>query len=221
LLEAAPLGLRDRLLELIAAETERKRQGQPARILAKMNSLVDPKLIQALYDASAAGVEIRLNVRGICCLRPEVPGLSEHITVTSIVDRFLEHSRVFHFHQGGQGRTFISSADWMPRNLDRRIELMVPIDDPDAAARLLGMLEHCLADQVKGRRLRDDGGYDVPVDCARFADGRDQLANDGSLGGRSQQLLYDQACRDIQIRKDSHREGFVPHRAPGHKTTES
>jgi len=221
LLEAAPLGLRDRLLELIAAETERKRQGQPARILAKMNSLVDPKLIQALYDASAAGVEIRLNVRGICCLRPEVPGLSEHITVTSIVDRFLEHSRVFHFHQGGQGRTFISSADWMPRNLDRRIELMVPIDDPDAAARLLGMLEHCLADRVKGRRLRDDGSYDVPVDCARFVDGRDQLADDGSLGGRSQQLLYDQACRDIRISKDSHRDGFVPHRAPGHKTTET
>ena len=221
LIEAAPLGLRDRLLELIAAETERKRQGQPARILAKMNSLVDPKLIRALYEASAAGVEIRLNVRGICCLRPEVPGLSEHITVISIVDRFLEHSRVFHFHQGGAGRTFIASADWMPRNLDRRVELMVPIDDPAAAERLVRMLEHCLADQVRGRRLRDDGGYDPPPQADRFAAGRDQRGDDGPLGGRSQQLLYDEACEAMRLSEESHRAGFVPHRAPGRETTET
>ncbi len=221
LLEAAPLGLRDRLLELIAAETERKRQGQPARILAKMNSLVDPKLIKALYEASAAGVEIRLNIRGICCLRPQVAGLSENITVISIVDRFLEHSRVFHFHQGGAGRTFIASADWMPRNLDRRVELMVPIDDPAAAERLVRLLEHCLADRVRGRQLRDDGGYDPPPENARFAEDRDQPANDGSLGGRSQQLLYDEACEAVRLSEESHRTGFVPHRAPGRETTET
>ena len=208
LIEAAPLGLRDRLLELIAAETERKRQGQPARILAKMNSLVDPKLIKALYEASSAGVEIRLNIRGICCLRPGVPGLSERITVVSIVDRFLEHSRVFHFHQGGVGRTFISSADWMPRNLDRRVELMVPIDEPTAAERLVQMLEHCLADQVKGRRLLDHGGFDQPT-------------LDGPLGSRSQQLLYDEACEAIRISEETHRTGFVPHWAPGRETTET
>ena len=222
LIEAAPLGLRDRLLELIAAETERKRQGQPARILAKMNSLVDPQLIEALYEASAAGVEIRLNVRGICCLRPEVPGLSEHITVTSIVDRFLEHSRVFHFHRGGAGQTFISSADWMPRNLDRRVELMVPINDTAAARRLVRMLELCLADRVKGRRLTDNGGYDPPAESTRFAAGHDQADDDGSLlGGRSQQLLYDEACQAIRLSEDSHRTGFVPHRAPGRETTET
>ena len=221
LIEAAPIGLRDRLLELIAAETERKRQGQPARILAKMNSLVDPRLIRALYEASQEGVEIRLNVRGICCLRPEVAGLSENITVTSIVDRFLEHSRVFHFHSGGAGQTFIASADWMPRNLDRRVELMIPIDDPTASERLIRMLEHCLADQVKGRRLRDDGSYDPPSGRERFVDGRDTADSDNPLGGRCQQLLYDEACDVMRLNEESDRTGFVPHRAPGHETTET
>ncbi len=207
LIEAAPLGLRDRLLELIAAETERKRQGQPARILAKMNSLVDPRLIEALYKASATGVDVQLNVRGICCLRPGVEGLSDNISVTSIVDRFLEHSRVFHFHRGGKGRTFIASADWMPRNLDRRVELMVPVDDPASASRLVSLLETCLADTTKGCSLRADGSYVPPADV--------------SAAGRSQQLLYDEACSALRLSEDSHRAGFVPHRAPGHEATES
>jgi polyphosphate kinase len=157
--EAAPIGLRDRLLDLIAGETARAAQGQEARIMAKLNSLVDPPLIEALYAASQAGVTIRLNVRGTCALRPGVPGLSETISVVSIVDRFLEHSRIMYFHHGGEPRIFISSADWMPRNLDRRIELLVPVESEPARTRLVSILETCLADTVKGRLLQPDGRY--------------------------------------------------------------
>ena len=202
-IEAAPIGLRERLLELIGNEAERKRQGQDARILAKMNSLVDPAIIEALYQASQAGVRIELNVRGICCLRPGVEGLSENITVTSIVDRFLEHSRVLYFHQGGSGRVFISSADWMPRNLDRRIELLVPIDDPEAAARLLLLLETCMADDIKGRRIQADGGYVAPAPVG-----------DSSAERRSQRVLYEAVRRALKRSRESRREVFVPHRAP-------
>ncbi len=129
-IDAAPLGLRERIIEMIDAETDRQNHGQKARILAKLNSLVDPEIIEALYRASNAGVEIKLNIRGVCCLRPGVPKLSEHISVVSIIDRFLEHSRILYFHHGGDRRVFISSADWMPRNLDRRVELLVPVEDP-------------------------------------------------------------------------------------------
>ncbi|MGH7128843.1 MAG: polyphosphate kinase 1, partial [Planctomycetaceae bacterium] len=131
-IDVAPIGLRERLLEMINTETERRRHGQPAQILAKLNALVDPTMIDALYEASQAGVEIKLNVRGVCCLRPGVKGLSDHIQVVSVIDRYLEHSRIFYFHHGGDRRVYLSSADWMPRNLDRRIELLVPVDDPAA-----------------------------------------------------------------------------------------
>ncbi|HEX4070888.1 MAG TPA: polyphosphate kinase 1, partial [Planctomycetaceae bacterium] len=113
-IDAAPIGLRERIVEMIDAETERKNHGQKARIHAKLNSLVDPEIIEALYRASAAGVEIKLNIRGICCLRPGVTNLSKNIVVISIIDRFLEHSRILYFHHGGDRRLFISSADWMP-----------------------------------------------------------------------------------------------------------
>jgi len=158
-LAMAPSGLRRRLLELIRGETERCRRGQRARIVAKMNSLVDRALIDALYEASQAGVRILLNVRGICCLRPGVPGLSETIRVVSVVGRFLEHGRVFHFLHGGDDLVFISSADWMPRNLDRRVELMVPVRDPEHRRRLIRLLEVCCSDEVKGRDILPDGGY--------------------------------------------------------------
>src|SRR5258708_2162392 len=128
-LEAAPTGLREKLLEMIEIETERQKHGQKARILAKLNSLVDTQIIDALYAASQAGVRIQLAVRGVCCLRPGVRNLSENISVVSIIDRFLEHSRIFYFYHGGDERVFISSADWMPRNLDRRVELLVPVED--------------------------------------------------------------------------------------------
>ena len=159
-IETAPTGIRPRLLELIAAETERSRQGEEAGLEAKMNSLADPELIEALYKASQAGVKIRLNVRGICCLRPGVKGLSETLSVVSVVDRYLEHARIIRFHNGGAPKLFISSADWMPRNLDRRIELMVPVEDPPGAEKLAQILETCLADTKQAWTLRPDGSYE-------------------------------------------------------------
>jgi polyphosphate kinase len=158
--EAAPLGIRPRLLELIGNEAERSRQGEEAAIEAKMNSLADPELIEALYKASQAGVKIRLNVRGICCLRPGAKGLSENIGVVSVVDRYLEHARIFRFHNGGDAKLFISSADWMPRNLDRRIELMCPVEDPEGAEKLSQILETCLADTKQAWRLLPGGSYE-------------------------------------------------------------
>ncbi|HAL92093.1 MAG TPA: RNA degradosome polyphosphate kinase, partial [Verrucomicrobia bacterium] len=158
-IEAAPLGIRPRLLELIGGEAERSAQGEAAAIEAKMNSLEDSELIEALYRASQAGVKIRLNVRGLCCLRPGVKGLSENIGVVSIVDRHLEHARIFRFHNGGAPKLFISSADWMPRNLDRRIELMVPVEDPSGAEKLSLILETCLADTRQAWRLQANGTY--------------------------------------------------------------
>lgn len=159
-IEAAPLGIRPRLLELIGAEAERSRQGEDAALDAKLNSLAAPELIEALYKASQAGVKIQLNVRGICCLRPGVKGLSENIRVVSIVDRYLEHARIFRFHHGGDPKLFISSADWMPRNLDRRVELMVPVEDPTCADKLAQVLKTCLADTLQSWRLLPSGAYE-------------------------------------------------------------
>jgi polyphosphate kinase len=159
-LVSAPVGLREKLLEMISLETERARQGSEARIVAKCNSLADPEMIEALYEASQAGVDIQLNVRGICCLRPEVPGLSENIRVTSVIDRFLEHSRIYYFYHGGDRLVFMSSADLMPRNLDRRVELLIPVLDNDCKQRAIDILELCLADNVKSRRILPNGGYE-------------------------------------------------------------
>jgi polyphosphate kinase len=159
-LAVAPIGLQQRVLDLIAREAARAKKGEPARIVAKMNALVDPDVIKALYDASCAGVEIDLLVRGICCLRPGVAGVSERIRVTSVVDRFLEHSRVCAFGAGDRTEVFLSSADWMPRNFHRRIEVMAPVEDAALKARLL---EEVLGlggrDNVKARRLGTDGSY--------------------------------------------------------------
>jgi len=158
-IESAPVGLKARLLELIENETERQKQGQKGLIRVKVNSLSEPDIILALYRASQAGVEVLLNVRGICCLRPGVGGLSENITVVSIVDRYLEHSRILHFRNGGEDRVFISSADWMPRNLERRVELLVPVEDEACRKRLTAILDVYFQDNVKARRLQPDGSY--------------------------------------------------------------
>ncbi len=155
----APTRLRERIVALIERERRRAQDGQPTGIRAKMNALVDRDVIEALYDAAAAGVPIRLNVRGICCLRPGVPGLSETIDVVSVVDRFLEHARVFCFHNGGDEEVWLSSADWMPRNLDRRIELMFPVPSEAGRRKVLGAFEAMWRDNVKGRRLGPDGSW--------------------------------------------------------------
>ncbi len=162
-IESAPIGLREKLLEMISVETERARSGDHAAIMLKLNSLADPDMIQALYRASQAGVQVQLNVRGICCLRPGIPGLSENIILTSIIDRFLEHARILYFHHGGDERIFISSADWMPRNLDRRVELLVPILDQDCKRRAIQILKTCLRDNVRARRIQPDGSCTIPA----------------------------------------------------------
>ena len=159
-LEMAPLTLRRRVLDLINGETERAKQGNRGEIIAKMNALVDTEVIDALYRASDAGVRIRLNIRGICCLRPGVPGLSETIEVRSIIDRYLEHARIFLFHHGGHRQIFISSADWMPRNLNRRVELLTPIVDPKCREKLERTLASYFKDNVATWYMESDGGFE-------------------------------------------------------------
>ena len=156
----APFELHAKILALIERETNNARSGLPARIIAKLNSLVDERVIEALYRASRAGVKIDLIVRGICCLRPGVPGLSANITVRSIVDRFLEHSRVFYFENGCRQEVFVASADWMPRNFFRRIEIAFPIEDGVLRERIItDVLSFALADNTKARTLCSDGTY--------------------------------------------------------------
>ncbi len=156
----APLGMREKIISLIRREADWARNGQVSGITAKMNSLVDPQLIQELYAASGAGVPIRLNVRGICCLRPGVPKLSENIRVVSIVDRYLEHSRAMVVRNGGNAEVYVSSADWMPRNLDRRVELMFPILQDPPRQRVIEVLEAQFADNRKAHVLKPDGSYE-------------------------------------------------------------
>ena len=158
-LSVAPLWLRGRFKRLIMREIRNAQEGKPARIVAKMNSLCDKEMIANLYEASCAGVQIELIVRGICCLKAGIPGLSENITVRSIVGNFLEHSRIFLFENGGDKRVFMGSADWMPRNLDRRVEILFPVEDGELKERLLHILDVQLADNVKAQYLRPDGSY--------------------------------------------------------------
>jgi polyphosphate kinase len=156
----APVNLRQRMVELIEREVEHHRQDRPARIIAKVNSLTDTKIIRALYEASQAGVAIDLIVRGVCSLRPGVPGLSDTIKVISIVGRFLEHSRIFFFANGGDEDIYIGSADWMLRNLDRRVELITPIDDPRLKHHIkTDILDVSLRDNIKSRQLQPEGNY--------------------------------------------------------------
>jgi polyphosphate kinase len=155
----APTDLRKKFLDLIEREIQVSTPDRPGLIMAKVNSLEDRGICKALYEASQAGVEIRLNVRGICCLRPGVKGLSEHISVRSIVDRYLEHARVFYFANGGHEEVYFSSADWMKRNLDRRLELLFPIRSPKIRRRLVGILKTYFKDNVKAWELLSDGKY--------------------------------------------------------------
>lgn len=167
----APEDMRDKFTELIENERKLVKDGKKGLIIAKMNSLVDKDIIEKLYAASKDGVEIELIIRGICCLRPGVKGISENITVRSIVGRFLEHSRIFYFHNNGEEDMYIGSADWMERNLNKRIELLIPIHNAEAKHKLKTILEYNLKDNVKARILQSDGSYksvhtkDEPFNC--------------------------------------------------------
>jgi polyphosphate kinase len=157
----APLGLRERLIDLIDAEAQNARSGRPARIIAKMNALSEREVIRALYRASQSGVQIDLIVRGICCLRPGIPGVSDNIRVISIVDRFLEHSRIFYFEADGRRDLYVSSADWMNRNFQRRVELMFPVEEPVLRTRIIEeVLGIQLGDNSRARVLRGSGIYE-------------------------------------------------------------
>jgi polyphosphate kinase len=160
----APFELHKRMLQLIEREIENAKQNLPARIIAKVNSLAEPQIIEALYRASQAGVKIDLIVRGICCLKPGVKGLSENITVRSIIDRFLEHSRIYYFENACQPQVFLGSADWLPRNLFRRIEVVFPIEDGVLRERIINeVLKLTMADNRRARILSSDGSY-TPIE---------------------------------------------------------
>lgn len=200
-LESAPLGLREKILELIENEKERKNQGQKSFIRAKLNSLTDPQIIAALYDASKAGVKIELNIRGICCLVPGIHGVSDNITVTSIVDRFLEHARILHFHHGGDEKLFMSTADWMTRNLDRRIELLIPVEDTDSKNRLIEILDSCLKDNLNAWKLLSDGKYE-------------RLKPSGKKSPiRSQEMIFQNVKNNYQKVLKAKRRTFEPYRS--------
>ena len=163
-LVVAPMDLHRRTIELIDEQAERARTGRPSRIFAKLNSLVDYRVIEALYRASQAGVPIDLLIRGICCLRPGLPGISENIRVRSIIDRFLEHSRIYIFSPDDEAQIYMASSDWMPRNFYRRVEVMFPVEAPELRDRILNeIVPRYLADNVKTRLLRPDGTHDRPT----------------------------------------------------------
>ena len=193
----APTGMREKLILLIRRETDRALTGQASEILGKMNSLVDTKIIQELYAASKAGVKILLNVRGICCLRPGVAGVSENIRVVSILDRYLEHSRGFAFSNGGDPEVYLSSADCMPRNLDRRVELMFPVLQRDLKERVIRIMRAQMSDNQKARLLKPDGTYE------RVAAGRSEPF-------RVQERLYSQGLEERERIRSLTPVRFVP-----------
>jgi polyphosphate kinase len=194
----APTGLRRRFLKLIDRERRRAESGLPAEIVAKMNSLIDAEIIGALYAASQAGVRILLNVRGICALRPGVKGVSANIEVVSIVDRFLEHSRIYYFQNGGDEEVYLASADWMTRNLDKRVELMFPVENPEHRTRVLAVLRAMFRDNVKARWLGPDGTYKRRKRAA------------GEPPFRVQQFLQEETRRAAALERERAGVRFVP-----------
>ncbi len=188
-LTIAPTGLRQRFIDLIKREVQVSTADRPGLIRAKVNSLQDVEIIRALYRASQAGVKVQLNVRGICCLRPAVKGVSENIEVTSIIDRFLEHARIFYFRNGGHEEVYLGSADWMRRNLSRRLEILFPIIDRNLRRRVIDILDTFFADNVKARRLRSDGTYEPVVRSGPKI--------------RSQEKLYREAVEAVRLSEKS------------------
>ena len=200
----APLGLRKKILSLIHREMETHTPETPGVIRAKMNSLIDPEVIRALYEASIKGVRIDLLVRGLCRLRPGMPGISENSRVYSILDRFLEHPRIFHFRNGGNDEVYLASADWMERNFDMRLELMFPVIDPECRAEALAVLDAGFGDNLKAWRMLPEGAYErvaKPTDKAKHV--------------RSQQALYERACQQSKGNRRTPEGTFIAKTRPG------
>lgn len=195
----APIGLREKILEFIELEKQNCQNGLKSYIRAKMNSLVDPEIISALYKASMAGVKIELNIRGICCLKAGILGLSENIYVTSIIDRYLEHARIFHFCHNSENRVFISTADWMPRNLDKRIELLVPIEDQACKGKLISILDTYFIDNQNSWHLNTNGVYTR------------NKAKSKQKPIRAQEVMYQMACKDSTRKNLEKKRIFHPH----------
>jgi polyphosphate kinase len=186
----APSRMQSFMIQRIQQEAANQQQGRPGRIIAKINGLLEPAMVQALYQASQAGVKIDIICRGICALRPQFPGISDNIRVVSIVDRFLEHSRIFYFHNNGDPQVYIGSADWMDRNLSRRVEVVFPIETPELKHRLIHeIIAVCLADNTKARELLPDGSY------RRVQRQPDQPAV------RSQERFLELAAQNVQSRR--------------------
>ena len=203
-LVVAPLWMRDRFLHLIEIERKNALEGRKARIVAKMNSLCDRGIIAALYAASAAGVKIDLIVRGICCLKVGIPGISENITVRSIVGNFLEHSRIFYFYSDGNEEVFMGSADWMPRNLDKRVEIVFPVEDEQLKEEVKHILQIQLEDNVKAHILQPDGTYE-------------KVDKRGKMLINSQDFFCEEATRRAKIKLPetaADKRIFVPAEAP-------
>lgn len=188
-LSLAPLWLRNRFVQLIRREKAHALEGEAAHIRAKMNSLCDPEIIAELYQASIAGVKIELLIRGICCLRAGIPGVSENITVHSIVGNFLEHSRIFHFRNGGQEEVYCASADWMPRNLDKRVEIMFPVEKEELKKEIIHILDVQFADNVKAHILMPDGTYE-------------KVDRRGKASMNSQEFLVMEAEQKAKVEED-------------------
>ncbi|MCR4814073.1 MAG: RNA degradosome polyphosphate kinase [Lachnospiraceae bacterium] len=203
-LSLAPIWMKDKFLSLIGRETEHAVNGEEGRIIAKMNSLCDQDIIMALYEASNAGVKIDLIVRGICCLKVGIPGISDNITVHSIVGNFLEHSRIYYFRNSGNEEYYLSSADWMPRNLERRVEILFPVENRELTARLWHILDAELQDNLKAYILQPDGTYAKPDKRGKVTFGS-----------------QDAFCREAEEKKNSFRKDikntrvFVPEINPG------
>jgi len=198
-LVAAPFELKNRLIALIDREAQRSTPEAPGLVMAKLNALADTEVIEALYRASQAGVRVRLNVRGVCLLVPGVPGLSENIEVLSVVGRYLEHSRIIRFRNGGNEELFLSSADWMPRNLEKRVELLFPVLDTTLRLRLVSILESYFLDDRKGRRLRADGTWErvTPLGLGSYS-----VQDELYAAARRRHVLDDGTPRgDLQVRR--------------------